>query len=518
MRLADCGFQSQLQVSMTVSDHSLSAGIPPEAALSPTEDAAGLSAGKKRYELRLAFDVWANDVRNQAATLANWPYDPIDDKTVDGIVRSLDLQAESGYNVVDLAGLWTTYAWPVDLTKVVDRDRQRRITQILKAVHERKMKVIVFPSGILNWGMDEILRAHPEFQTDNRHEMNPLLEEAWNWQYKIFDYTADNYDIDGYHLEAADQGRCRTPECMARWPDNVAYYCYVTAKLADYLHRKDAGRMLIATLQGFAKWGQALTQEQKAHVVELTKSVDCLFDQGHYKTYIPSHDWKTFIPTLHCPYGTSGGMWIYVNERWERTRWFLPYVQQTGNSIKELYEAGGRGVMYYQGPVANRSTEVNIAFGGRLMNDVDKSVEDVLAEVLESLYQPKKPASLRKLVGIFQQAETSYFAQWNRERIAEFTGRPAPSNFHITNSFGATPGAAEYLMEPYLDTSGRLKYKRALVEMYTNLEAIQGDFEDKGRIRDIKRGIAEALVDINNISYCKNEAQVWDDRKVGLQY
>ena len=476
------------------------------------------SAGKARYEFRLAFDVWANDVRNEAMTLENWPYDDIDDRTVDGIVRSLDLQAATGYNIVDLAGLWTTYAWPPDLTKVVDRDRQRRINQILKAAHERKMKVVVFPSGILNWGMDEILKAHPELKTDNRHEMNPLLEESWKWQYKIFDYAADNYDIDGYHLEAADQGRCKTPECLAKWPDDVAYYCYVTGVLADYLRRKDSSKLLIATLQGFGKWGQDFSAEQRASVVDLTAKVDCLFDQGHYKTYIPSGDWKEFIPKLHCAFGTSGGQWIYVNERWERTRWFLPYVGRTGRHIKELYEAGGRGVMYYQGPVANPSTEVNIAFGGRLMSDVDKSVGDALAEALEHLYRPKNPAALAKLAGIYRRAEDSYFEQWNPERIAEFTKRPAASNLHITNSFGASPGAAEYMMEPYLDTSGRLNYKEALVGMYADLLTIQHDFNDQGRIGRIKHAIEEALVDINNIAVCKNEKQVWDDQSVGLQY
>ncbi len=56
-------------------------------------------------------------------TLENWPYGELDDRTVDGIVRSLDVQAETGYNVVDLAGLWTTYGWPLDPEKVVDKDR-----------------------------------------------------------------------------------------------------------------------------------------------------------------------------------------------------------------------------------------------------------------------------------------------------------------------------------------------------------------------------------------------------------
>jgi hypothetical protein len=470
------------------------------------------------FRYRLAFDVWINDVRNEAMTLDNWPYGVLDDKTVDGIVRALDVQSAAGYNVVDLAGLWTTYAWPVDVEHVVDRDRQRRINQIVKAAHERRMKVVCFPSGILNWGFDEILKANPGLGTDNKHEMNPLKEESWEWLYKVFDYAASNYDIDGFHLEAADQGRCKTAECLEKWPDNVAYYCYVTGRLADHLRQKYPKMLLVATVQGFGSWGSSLTEDQRKHVVDLSSRVDCLFDQGHHGTYIPQSDWKEFIPTLHCAYGTSGGIWIYTNERWERTRWFLPYVQRTGKHMKELYEAGGRGVMYYQGPVENPSTEVNMAFGGRMMTSTERSVEDVLADTLEHLYRPKNNVALRKLVAIYEQAENTYFDQWNVERILEAINRPAPGNFHITNSFGASPGAAEYLIEPYLDTKGRLQYKQGLISIFKEIVTIEDDCDDKGRIGRIKYGISETLVDINNIARCKNESEVWDDQQVRLQY
>jgi hypothetical protein len=471
-----------------------------------------------KYTYRLAFDIWMNDVRNDAPALANWPYGELDDKTVEGIVSSLDVQAESGYNLVDLAGLWTTYGWPVDFDKVVDKDRQRRINQILKAAHDRKMKVVCFPSGVLNWGMDEILKAHPELATDNKHELNPFKDESWQWLYKIFDYAADNYDIDGYHLEAADQGRCKTPECMEKWPDNVAYYCDVTGKLADYLRKKYPNKVLITTVQGFSSWGKGFNEEQMAHVIDLSKRVDCLFDQGHRGTYVPQSDWKGFAQKLHCAFGTSGGIWVYPPQRWERTRWFLPYTGQCGRHIKELYEAGGRAVMYYQGPVANPGTEVNIAFGGRLMSNVDRSLEDTLAETLENIYHPKNTASLHKLVGIYQTAESVYFDQWNAQKILEEQKMPRPGELHVTNLFGASPGAAQYLMEPFLDTDGRMQYKQGLISLFKEISSIENDFNDKGRIARIKHGMSETMVDINNIAKCKNETAVWDDQAVGRKF
>ncbi len=478
----------------------------------------GSLVNRQAYKYRLAFDVWINDVRDEAMPLRNWPYGVLDDKTVDGIIRALDVQSEYGYTVVDLAGLWTTYSWPVNISKVVDKDRQRRINRIIRAVHERKMKLICFPSGILNWGFDEIIRRNPELRSGNKHEMNPLREESWQWLYKVFDYAADNYDIDGYHLEAADQGRCETAESLEKWPDNVAYYCYVTGRMADYIRRKHPNMMVITTIQGFGPWGVPFTEQEKEDLIKLSRSVDCIFDQGHYGTYIPPREWKEFIPRLHCSYGTSGGIWIYPNERWERTRWFLPYTQHTGREIKELYEAGGSGVMYYQGPVINPSVELNMAFGGEIMSDVGKSTEGALADVLKRQYRPKTTGAHCKLVEIYERAESVYFGQWDRQRISEVLKRPAPGNFHLTNSFGATPGAPTYLMEPYLNTMGRSNYKEGLISILRDIGQIESNLDDNGRTARIKEGIEETLVDINNIARCKGERKVWDDENVGRQF
>jgi hypothetical protein len=125
---------------------------------------------------------------------------------------------------------------------------------------------------------------------------------------------------------------------------------------------------------------------------------------------------------------------------------------------------------------------------------------------------------LAKLVGVYQKAESIYFDQWNADKILEFQKAPRPGELHLMDLFGATPGAPIYLMEPFLDTNGRVQYKQGLVSLFKELSAIENDFNDKGRISRIKQGISETLVDINNIGKSKNETAVWDDRKVGLQY
>jgi hypothetical protein len=454
-------------------------------------------------------------MRNESTPLADWPNGELDDETVDSIERALHVQGEFGYNCIDLGGLLSVHAWPPDIASIATPGRRRRVEQILKAAHANNMKVICFPAGVLSWGFDEIIKHDPAVRTDNPRLMNPLREESWRWQYKVFDYMLDNFEIDGIHLESADLDRCRTKECLEQWPNNVAYHTYVTKRTAEYLRRKRPEITLLASVQNFSKWGRDFTDDEKSMLVDLSRSVDCIFDQGHAQTYIPQSRRREFIAKLQCGYGTSGGIWVYPPQRWERGRWFLPYTSRTGAHIKQLHQDGGQGVMYYQGPVANPGTEVNIAFGGRIMTDPAKDAESVLSEVIETLYRPRKKAAREGLVSIFRRAEDGYFENWNLDRIRAARKRPEPGELYLTRLHGTSPSEASYLLEPYLDTNGRLAYKRTLVCLLQDLHGIEGQFDDDGRLARIKKGIEGALVDINNIAFAKGETSVWEDRNVG---
>jgi hypothetical protein len=205
---------------------------------------------------------------------------------------------------------------------------------------------------------------------------------------------------------------------------------------------------------------------------------------------------------------------VYPPQRWDRTRWFLPYTIRTGNHIKRLYEDGGRALLYYQGPVLNPSTEVNIAFGGHLMCDTGKSTDDVLGQVLEAYYKPRTAAAQKKLVQVFQTAENIYFDQWDMERLKTARRRAGPGELHLTSLFGATPNAADYVMEPYLTADGRYAYKQGLVQLYKDIQGIEQDLDDNGRVSRIKQGIEAALADINNVALAKGEKKTADDSHV----
>jgi len=468
--------------------------------------------GKQTYPDRMGFGAWINDVRTEPLPFDSWPPVVLDDIAEKSIVKTIDLQARSGYNMFDMFGLFAAFGWPVDIASAVDKDRDRRVRRILKAARERGIKVI-YGLGVYSWGFDRIIEHDPAVRGPNIHAMCGSKEESWQWQKKIIDFIMQ-YDFDGYHLEASDLGRCTCDECMKRWPVAAAYYNVITARSADYIRSKAPDKYIAAITISWTDWNKGFTEEDKNGLVELSRKVDSILDQGHHGTFIKSPDRKGFIQRLHCKYGTSGGFWVYPPFRCHRLRWFLPYTKRTGTHIKELYADGGRTVLYYQGPVNNPGVEVNIAFGGRIMSDVDRNVEDVLAEVLDELYKPRTPEALKKLVGVFQLAEDAYLANMDYDadgiHLKGLLAYPGPGELHIGFATGPAVGASAvpvYLMEPNLTEKGRTLYAKGIETCLRSVYEIEDQFADIEKIQRLKDCIFHALDDVITVSYARQTAK-----------
>ncbi len=188
--------------------------------------------------------------------------------------------------------------------------------------------------------------------------------QSFQWVQRILDYFLSEFDFDAVHLESADLGYCHCPECAGR-NGSTAYNCRIVAKTAQYIRSRWPDKLLTATTIGWIPFTQKFTAEDQQHIRELTRHIDCLFDQGHRGTLIDRREREAFIKSIHCDYGTSGGVWLYPSVRWDRESYFVPYTQIQGNAIKDQFRQGVRGCMHYQGPVANPATEVNIACAGK---------------------------------------------------------------------------------------------------------------------------------------------------------
>lgn len=93
------------------------------------------------YNHRTAFGCWINDMRNQAMPRENWPYGVLDDQAVDSITGCLDLQRQAGFNEFCVFGLLATRDWPMDISSAASANRRQKMNKILKAAHERGIKV-----------------------------------------------------------------------------------------------------------------------------------------------------------------------------------------------------------------------------------------------------------------------------------------------------------------------------------------------------------------------------------------
>ena len=171
-------------------------------------------------------------------------------------------------------------------------------------------------------------------------------------------------------------------------------------------------------------------------------------------------------------------------------------------------------MLYYQGPVTNPGVEVNIAFGGRIMSDTSRRVEDVLAEVLEELYEPRTPAALAKLVETFQLAENGYFSNLNYDtdgfHLKDLPGYPGPGELHIGFGIGLAGAASAvpvYLLEPNLIDKGRAAYAKALETCLKNVCDLEDKLAAAQRVQRLKNSIYTALDDVITIAYARETAK-----------
>jgi hypothetical protein len=446
------------------------------------------------YNHKTAFGAWINDMRNQARPNENWPYVVLDDQTVEDIIGCLELQSQAGFNEFDVFGLLVSHSWPLDIVSAVDEDRRRKVNQILKAAHEREVKVL-YGLGVYSWGFDQIIENCPEARGTNPHAMCGSKEESWPWMKKVVDFILNEFEVDGFHLESSDQGRCKCNLCEKQ--SDVEYHCGLNQRTAEYVRSQWPDKVLMMNMCGYIPWGKRVPAEDVKHLLELGKHLDFLIDPGHRGHFIAENSRRDFVQALPCDFGTSAGTWVYPPQRWDRLRWFLPYMMRTGKHIKQLYEDGGRAIEYYMGPTLNPGVEVNIAFGGKLLSNVGREIDEVLTEVIETLYQPKSVSTCDKLVEVFQRAESAYFDQWSDERIVEAHKCPAPGELHLTSLFGTSPGPASYLTEPFLDSRGRVAYKRELLSILEDISKIEGSVGVKDRVERIKMCIRNAINDID---------------------
>jgi len=466
--------------------------------------------GRPGYEYRIAFGAWINDLRTTPLPLEDWPAPQFDEVSVTSAIEAMEVQGPAGFNLLDVWGLFATYGWPPDIASAVDPERRERIERLIGAAKARGMKVAL-GLGTYSWGYDKIIAADPEVRgrnadgTPHAHAMCDAHPRAFDYVRKIIDFTLGNFQFGAVHLESCDLGCCQCPQCAGR-DGVVAYNVRINRKTADYIKQKWPDRRVYVITINWVPAGKHFSPPEKASVIELSRHVDCIFDQGHTGYHVAPAERREFIRGLHCDYGTSGGLWLYPDTRWDRESYFLPYPRRSGEAIRQQFLEGVRGCMFYQGPVSNPGQELMMALGGRLLRDPARSVDEVLDEVLMKYYRPGNAEAVARLKRIVQTAEESYFSGWSSDRFQKGWGTPLPGEFKLDQRlFGASPGPATYLKEPCLDAAGRKEYRKGLKSILAELPRLAGHCDDGGRLARIHRSIIITLNLLNTVCYCLGE-------------
>ena len=489
----------------------LAAGQP-LAHLGLAEQPKAPGPSRHAYDYRIAFGCWIGDMRSTPLPLQKWPAPQLDEEALTSFLRAMDVQSRAGFNYLDAWGLFATYGYPPDVASAfADKERRNQVSRLLTAGAGRGMKYL-FGMGLFSWGYDEIIKADPEVQGRSAsgqplaHVMCGAKEKAWRYVEKILDLALGQFDFCGVHLESADLGWCDCPECGGKY-GRVGYNVRLNVRAADYVKRKWPGKIVTCIPINWVPLDKRrhFDDAELAEIAQLGKHVDCLMDQGWTGLFVPDEKRKDFIKRLGCHYGTSAGLWVYHCVRWNRDSYFLPHPKRTAAAIKRHYDDGARACMFYQGPMVNPGVEINTAAAGRMLSDVGRSIEDVLAEVIDLYYRPGSPAARKKLAEIVLRAEDAYFGQWDPKAFAS-RNVPMPGELHLTGLFDETPGAATYLMEPYLTGDGRRAYQKELAAILRELAALEGSCGDEGRLGRIQKAITSTLVLVDTIRRAKGEA------------
>ena len=466
------------------------------------------------FSRRIGAGFWINDVKNSAIPNNNWPDVSIDSKLLEDYEYLFEILKASGYNMIDIYGLLVGHDWPPQLENVLENNRKEKVNKIIEMAHSKSIKVI-FGMGIYSWGFDEIIKFDPEVRGTNKSAMCGSKKRSKYWQQQTIKLVLDNFDIDGFHLEASDQGRCSCDRCSRE--NNVEYYCRLNKEAAIFIKERWPEKYLLVNDCGYLPWGDFVKKDDFKYLYDLSNYIDTYIDNGNHGLFIREEDRREFISGLNCEFGTAGGFWIYTPQRWERLRWFLPYVFRTSSFLKKVFSDGGTACEFYLGPTINPSTEVNIYSGGLSLSDINNETEKILEDTLNILYKPNKNSFLSTLVEVFIDAENAFFNNWEPcikpfelpkefasdvETLANWSKetpeRSIPGELFLEPLVGLEPGEPVYLKNN-MTREGLVNYKKDLIKIIKKIQPIKSGFNDNGRILRIITCINNVIEDISKL-------------------
>ncbi len=178
---------------------------------------------------------WITDLATAPHPDGTWPVTEIDQGLLADFEASFTMQQAIGLDLSSIWGLAVGRAWPLDIEHSVDDQCAEQVRRLLASAHAHGVRVLA-GTGVYSWGVEEIIRAHPDLSNGNPRAMCASNPEAWPWMRRVLDFVGDVLAVDGFSFQSADQGRCPCAEC-ARWGD-VEYHALLNARVSAYVKER----------------------------------------------------------------------------------------------------------------------------------------------------------------------------------------------------------------------------------------------------------------------------------------
>ena len=371
----------------------------------------------------------------------------LDDQLIEDYRRYLPRVREAGFDYIVIFGLLgegDPNQVPADLSQGFSPQRERQIHQMIDLIHQAGLKFLN-GLGVYSWGFKNIIAAHPEVaarkykfrgidtyirrsnavligEYDRLDEgeikadpdiMCATKEASWKWQEQVVRFFLNRYDLDGFHMESADRGRCWCPQC--RKIDNIAYHARINERTTRLIKQLAPDKVV-----GISTCGLVLEGLRDLPALrQMARGADYLAD---YNEYHFTHDplkanrqqvWFNDRPAVAREVGPLAfGTMIHLRDAGlDRLTWFTPAPQTIVMIIGNAYRDGCRALEYYaMGAFNNPGHELNNYVAGHALSHPDQNWHEVLEAVVDRLYRPRSAKARKDLVELFRNAEMSCLA------------------------------------------------------------------------------------------------------------
>ena len=473
------------------------------------------------FKYRIAYGCWLNDSRKKPIVEEDWPSIRIDEDTLESLEETMDFLEKAGYNCFDVFGLITNHSWEDDIVSTVSPERVEKVRRVIDIVHAHGLKLI-YGLGVYSWGFDGIIARNAAVRGTNPQAMCASAPESEAVMRKVIDFVVNTFDIDGFHLEAADQGRCECEKCR-RFATDIDYYNSINTRTARYIRERWPEKLLLVNTSGYLRWGDTFDAAQLEQVRDLGREIDVFIDVGSHGVFVRPEDRGALLSDYSAAFGTSNGFWIYPPQRWSRTRWLIPHVFENHETLAKLYRDGGTAAELFLSPLNNPGAEITCLCNGMVMQAPDSDAEGNLRRAVALLYKPASEAQCARIAGIFREAERLFFDCWHPERdrtlpealsdgvehaFAWSTSHPElarPGEFFLERLFGLGPGFPCYLTL-HFDAEGRARYRAGMRALLGEAKAALAA-QPCDRLERLEACIASVLEDLDTADAAAVQAQ-----------